>query len=435
MQASCALLAWSACGAHAADHVLSVTLSEYAPEARLVALDGVREDRRSALKIAQRLGLDISQAVEVVNNQATLASIRQALDMLERNVNSNDRVFFFYSGHGGSKRVDNTCQSSLVTYEDEDLLSSELDERLARIRGKLPSQIFVLIDACHSGEFVDRSVKAKGFGEESFALRPKMRTKSKDGQPVCKAPVNHASARLNAVNKLEKGRSVSKGTFNEASGGQMVMLSAARDNELAWDSDRGGAATGAALSCLADSQLQSAQGSGYVSVDELSQCMQGKINHEQTLAIRQHVVAYGQTTAHWIPTVAASSNINTTLQPATQHLVAAPAAVPSLQTAVLIAGMRFENPEVFALPSDSVFALNLNSDHSGSATVYAINPAGQTNEIWSTQLVAKQAQQTPDMRLEGMRGRETLRIVFKADAPTTLAGGATVTKDISILHQ
>ena len=45
-------------------------------------------------------------------------------------VADGDRVFVYYSGHGSTKQVAQTCQASLVTYEGEDYLSSELHAAL-----------------------------------------------------------------------------------------------------------------------------------------------------------------------------------------------------------------------------------------------------------------------------------------------------------------
>lgn len=295
--AFCALLALMSWPAQAIDHVLTITIDDYAPNATVGPLEGVKQDRLSALKIAERLGLDTSSPVQLQNKSATLAGIRNALDNLERAVSGNDRVFVYYSGHGGTKQVSSICQSSLITYEDEDLLSSEFYERLERIKSKVPKQLFVLLDACHSGDFTSRSSKAKGMSEAA-SMRPKMRTKAKDGQPSCNAPVNFVMSRMDA---LEKSRRAAKGTIPEALTGQMVMLSAARENEVAWDSDRGGAATSAALKCLTEPGLQSSEGSGFLSAIALSQCTQSIIDNEQPLATRQHVVAHGQTTAPLAP--------------------------------------------------------------------------------------------------------------------------------------
>lgn len=304
---------------HATDHVLTITINAYAPNTNLSQLDGVMEDRRNALEIAKRLGFDVSNAIQIQNAQATMSGVRNALSNLEQSVEGNDRVFLYYSGHGGTKQVSGICQSSLLTYEDDDLLSSELYERLERIKNKVPKQLFVMLDSCHSGEFTDRNAKAKGVGGLA-SMRPKMRTKSRDGQPVCNAPVNNIVAGFEAVNK---SRSAAKGTFNEDMGGRMVMFSAARNNEVAWDGDRGGAATSAALRCLTDPGLQSAEGSGFISAVALSQCTQGKLDREQPESTRQHVVAHGQNTAPlapaWSPGGNAAANASNTLEALAQN--------------------------------------------------------------------------------------------------------------------
>jgi hypothetical protein len=291
--------------ARAADHILSITINDYAPTASVGPLDGVLEDRLSALKIAQHLGLDTTNAVELQNQQATLSGIRNALANLEKTTAGNDRVFIYYSGHGGTKQVSSLCQSSLVTYEDEDFLSSEFYDYLERIRNRTPKQLFVMLDSCHSGEFADRSNRAKGSGG-AMTMRPKMRTKARDGQPACNAPVNFVASKVDAIGK---SRRAAKGTINEAQGGQLIMLSAAKDNEVAWDSDKGGAATNAALRCLNEPGLQSTEGSGFISAIALSACTQAKLDSEQPQATRQHVVAHGQTTAPLVPVSSPSAGV------------------------------------------------------------------------------------------------------------------------------
>jgi hypothetical protein len=107
---------------------------------------------------------------------------------------------------------------------------------------------------------------------------------------------------------------------------------------------------------------------------------------------------------------------------------------PRLSASVIVGGSRFDSPEQLALPTDSVFELSLGSNHSGEAQVYAINPEGQASHIWSGHLQAGQDQRTPKLRLEGMRGLETLRIVFKADHTPTGQSAAAVVKHIRLLH-
>lgn len=308
-----ALAAFATFSANATDHVLTITINDYAPNASVGALDGVLEDRRNALTIAQRLGLDTRSAIQLQNKQATLLGIRTALDNLERAVSSNDRVFVYYSGHGGTKQVSSICQSSLITYEDEDLLSSEFYERLNRIKNKAPQKLFVMIDSCHSGQFTEQNVRAKNAGVGPM-LRAKMRIKSKDGQPTCNAPVNFV---VEGIEKLNKSRQAAKGTMNENLSGQMVMLSAARDNEVAWDGPQGGAATSAALRCLSEPGLQSAENNGFISAEALRLCAQTKLDNEQPLATRQHLVAHGQATAALVPVQSTDQVTNALRQIAT----------------------------------------------------------------------------------------------------------------------
>lgn len=104
-----------------------------------------------------------------------------------------------------------------------------------------------------------------------------------------------------------------------------------------------------------------------------------------------------------------------------------------LDASVIIGSSRLDNPDQLALPSDSVFTLSLQADQNGMAEVFAINPEGQSNRIWSGRLQAGQSQHTPPLRLQGVRGLEKLRIIFKASQTGGL-NPATVIKQVQILH-
>jgi hypothetical protein len=268
--------------AHAADHVLTITLDSYRTDAGLNALDGVQIDRQSAIVIAEKLGYDTSRIVQVKNEQATSAGIRSALSRLEQELEPGDRAFVYFSGHGGSVQVDGVCQSSLVTYEGDDYLSSEFAASLSRIKAKTPGKVFVLFDSCHAGELTERVARAKG----SFSLRPKFRARTRGGDAPCKAPINFGQQAMPPK---------SKGTFNEnMAGDRLVMLSAARENEVAWDGASGGVATRATAQCLSEGGLQSTDGSGFISAESLRQCAQSKLDVSQSDSTRQHIVAYGR---------------------------------------------------------------------------------------------------------------------------------------------
>lgn len=303
--------------AQATDHVLAITISDYTAGASVGPLAGVIADRANALAIAARLGFDTTRAVQMQDRQATIAGIRNAFEQLRLSVSGNDRVFVYYSGHGGTKRVSNTCQSSLVTYDDEDLLSSEFFVYIDKIKAKAPKQVFVLLDSCHSGDFTERVARSKG--DSTQTSRPKMRTRLKNGEPPCNAPINDIEAKLRAANRT---RLATKGTTNEELGGQLVVISAAQHNEVAWDSELGGMATTALLRCLVEPKFASAEGSGFVSADALGQCAQATLNLEQSEATRQHVAVFGQTAAPLLPAWGANAsgaNASQTLEALAQN--------------------------------------------------------------------------------------------------------------------
>jgi hypothetical protein len=235
--------------------------------------------------------------VQLADGGATLAGIRNAMARLEAAVAGGDRVFFYYSGHGGTQRVDNACQSTLITHDDQDLLSSELYTQLERIKAKGPRQMFVMFDACHSGEITDRASRPKS-SPGNLRQRVKARIQGKDGEPQCNAPVNVLETRLD---NPPKAAAAAKGTLNPLLSGHLVMLSAARANEYAWDTEEGGEATNAALHCLRTQRMDSTEGNGFISAQALAQCAQARIDSLQPVGQRQHVVAHGQVTAPLAP--------------------------------------------------------------------------------------------------------------------------------------
>ena len=119
-------------------------------------------------------------------------------------------------------------------------------------------------------------------------------------------------------------------------------------------------------------------------------------------------------------------------QAATNNLLTAtttPQPPLQLSTAILLNGTPWDNLDQLALPSNSRFEIGLRSSQNGNVEVFAINPQGQTSQLWSARLQAGQDQRTPALRLQGQRGNETLQIVFKPDA-----AGEDMVKKIEILH-
>ena len=115
-----------------------------------------------------------------------------------------------------------------------------------------------------------------------------------------------------------------------------------------------------------------------------------------------------------------------------------PAAVvvpPRLGVAIVLEGRLLGEADQFTLPPGSVFALKLRSNQTGTAEIYAINPEGVVTKLWRTRMDTNQAQSTPELRLQGEAGDETLRIVFQPDASATGVPAATLIKQINIAHE
>lgn len=108
----------------------------------------------------------------------------------------------------------------------------------------------------------------------------------------------------------------------------------------------------------------------------------------------------------------------------------APVQAARLDAAVVFGGSRFGGQQPIALPTGSAFEVELWADRAGHARVYAVNPAGETTHIWSGMLQPGDAARTRRLRLEGLRGMEQVRVVFRADS----GAEAPVVRQLRILH-
>ena len=136
--------------ARAADHVVIMAISNYAS----APLEGVRHDPQNALQLAERLGYVTTGATILKDNQLTSQGMRDAFRQLAERVKSNDRLFFYYSGHGASSLVGGQCSSSLVTQDEKFIETAELKAYLDQMKGKVQDAL-IIMDACFSGGLRD----------------------------------------------------------------------------------------------------------------------------------------------------------------------------------------------------------------------------------------------------------------------------------------
>lgn len=104
---------------------------------------------------------------------------------------------------------------------------------------------------------------------------------------------------------------------------------------------------------------------------------------------------------------------------------------PALDMALMHAGNRYLPSQTIALPTGSQFHLDLKATTSGAVKLQAINPAGESSQVWASELQGGQAVRTPDLKLQGQRGQERLRVIFvPASQP-----GVVVVEQVTVLHQ
>lgn len=252
-------------------HALIIDVGRYA-DPSVPSLPGTKLDKNSATQMAQAMQVPTSNIQYLQDDQATGDNIRQALHDLAERVQDGDRVFIHYSGHGTRYKDPDAggCVEALLPYDGMSkgmLTNREMAGLLSPISRKT-DKLFVMYDACHSGGMLPPPLEARTRGitnrNDEGALRPKFAGVSEE----CSIPANVKTRGL-----------VSEQTKNGDMPQDIIHLSAARDNEISFDDEQKG---GLATQYMRDCMLRDAKdldGSGAISIDEMRQCAQEKINN------------------------------------------------------------------------------------------------------------------------------------------------------------
>jgi hypothetical protein len=132
----------------------------------------------------------------------------------------------------------------------------------------------VMLDSCHSGGV------AAAAGSRSLASQFRPKYSPEASSPQCSLAVNLGSYSFN------------RGLDLHTTDHNMVILAAARNNEVAWDTSKGGAMTYNFEQCLAGGATDSDH-SGSLSMQELTDCVQARLNKTQEESALQHPTLAG----------------------------------------------------------------------------------------------------------------------------------------------
>lgn len=250
-------------------HALIIGVGVYADPAT-PPLPGTKVDKESASQMAAVMQVPARNITYLQDSQATGDNIRKALADLNSRVQEGDRVFVHYSGHG-TRYPDTTggCIEALLAYDGGQkgtITNREMSDLLKPITAKT-DKLFVMYDACHSGGVISANAPLRTRGilnaNDEGLLRPKFSSISEE----CGRPIN-------VKTRSFLTEQVAVGTLPQ----DVIHVSASRHDEVSFDdSEKGGLATQFMRDCMLR-EARDLDGSGAISMDEIRQCAQRKIN-------------------------------------------------------------------------------------------------------------------------------------------------------------
>jgi hypothetical protein len=253
--------------ARSSRHALIIGVGEYSAGG-ITDLLGVKHDIASATSIAEAMGVPKENITYLRDKQATGEGIRRALSEIDQRTRPGDRVFVYYSGHG-TRWIDasfdpNSCTEGLLASDGQALTNREISALLQPVATKA-DKLMVFYDACHSGGIAQQPLKTRSLASNKSIFVPKF--SSQVSPDLCAKPSNMRTRSLSR--ELGNVGAVPENT---------VFIAASRPDEVSFDDPQsGGLATVAWRDCLLGGATD-VDGSGAVSVAEMTQCAQTALN-------------------------------------------------------------------------------------------------------------------------------------------------------------
>jgi hypothetical protein len=256
------------------NHALLISVSAY-PRS---PLPGVLKDRAIARELAERFGVPPDNIVQVSEKEVTREGVQRALDKLEPKVLPGDKLYIYFSGHGARLLDKSTgqCVESLVMQDLTTLAKDEFADMVKPLSAKADKTI-VMLDACHAGGVAEQAATRD---INSALHRPRAKFNTEVSSAACGNPVNLRSF------------SGTRGIELETTENNLVVLAAARKNEVAWDTEDGGAMTYSFLQCV-KGEASDKDRSGSLSMQELTECVQARLDADEDQGVLQHLTLTG----------------------------------------------------------------------------------------------------------------------------------------------
>jgi uncharacterized protein YegJ (DUF2314 family) len=348
-------------------HALIIGIGQY-NDPEVPPLLGVKHDMDSARRMARAMAVPDANMRVLRDSEATADRIRQELTALQQRMNDGDRLFVYFSGHGtrwfdeGTRKDD--CTEGLLAADGKALTNVELGERLAPITRKA-EKVLVFYDACFSGGVASEPFRTRSLTLGASRVTPKF---TRAGAPeACAKPSNFRTRSLD-----------SQMTASRALPQNVVHIAASRPDEVSFDnSASGGFATTAWRDCLLG-QATDRDGSGAVTVDEITACAQARVNKglegQPGISGQQMTVAGNRSfVPAWMS--AAFSPAKPPAPVAAPAPLAAPAAAPTaVATAPVAAPSPAPAPTRIATPAEILTELHAQRDGARTVTASARQP-------------------------------------------------------------
>ncbi len=272
--AACTLAAAAALfsvAAHAENHALILWIGDYGDPKN--DLPGIDLDAANARLIAQAMGVPDRNITEISNARLTKDGIRNGLVKLYQTIKDGDKVFIYYSGHGGqvSGHETNAKCSEVLVARDGLVLDAFLQDALTTI-GKRASQVVMINDSCFSGGAATKSALPMG--------EPGDRAKFITPDAKANTAVTQGYACGDATNTQKITRSLGE-MSKDARGPQVLYIAASNDTQVSFATPKGSVGTLAFAHCIGLAHAD-ADRSGRINGEELRDCAQAYIDRRRT---------------------------------------------------------------------------------------------------------------------------------------------------------